>query len=465
VRAKVRPGFAEPSEPLTSSPGMRLAHVAPTYAPCIGGSERLLQAVSERLVARGNAVTVLTLNCATQRDLYTERGAGLPARETINGVAVIRVAPGGSTLGRLARRWTRFPGGWRTTGWFLGPEFPFQLGPPSGTGLVGPLLRLNPQVISSINWHFGVCYWAWLAARLSRRPHVAVPVLHIDRDWAARPIYRRMLGRCASAIVGTEAEAEFVRARGARRVIVAGAGVDPARFEHKDGAGIRRRHGLGEAPVVAFVGRQDELKGVPLLLDAMRLVWSRYPDARLLLAGPAAHRDQAVRGKLSGLPESERQRVVVLDDFPDEEGSSVLDACDVLALPSVEESFGLVLLEAWMCGKPVVAADIATSRCVVDQGSDGWLVRPFDVEDLAGRILELLANPELRAEFGRRGREKVLARYTWERVTDAWEAAYRQVLNLNRGGPPEPPGLVRPPEPERADMPGPSPTAQAKPTR
>ena len=60
---------------------MHIVHVSPSYAPCVGGAERLLQNVSERLVDRGHSVTVLTFDCATMRDFNSPRGAGLPRRE------------------------------------------------------------------------------------------------------------------------------------------------------------------------------------------------------------------------------------------------------------------------------------------------------------------------------------------------------------------------------------------------
>ena len=108
---------------------------------------------------------------------------------------------------------------------------------------------------------------------------------------------------------------------------------------------------------------------------------------------------------------------------------ALLDACDVLALPSVEESFGLVMIEAWACKKPVIGADIASTRCIIEPGVDGLTVKPFDAADLAAKLLELITDPEKRASFGERGQRKVLARYTWDRVTDAWETAFRRAAN------------------------------------
>ena len=188
----------------------------------------------------------------------------------------------------------------------------------------------------------------------------------------------------------------------------------------------RARHGIGDRPVVGFVGRQDTLKGVPTLIEAMHTVWRHVPNAMLLMAGQRAHREPAVTKMLAELCAADRAKVVLIDDFADEDGPSIMDACDLLALPSVEESFGLVMIEAWMCGKPVIGGDIASTRCIIEPGVDGWTATPFDSANLAAKILDLLADPAKRAQFGQRGRAKVLSRYTWDRVTDAWEATFQK---------------------------------------
>jgi glycosyltransferase involved in cell wall biosynthesis len=63
---------------------------------------------------------------------------------------------------------------------------------------------------------------------------------------------------------------------------------------------------------------------------------------------------------------------------------------------------------------------------------DGWLVKPFDAVELAAKILDLFADPQKRAMFGERGRAKVLARYTWDRVTDAWATTFQKVVSTVR---------------------------------
>ena len=406
---------------------MRIVQVSPAYAPLVGGAERLLQAVSERLVARGHDVTILTFDCATQRDFSSAIGAGLPPREMLNGVRIIRVKPVQARLNRLHKWWLRQRGGWRTTQWIVGKDL-WPLGLPSGIGTLLPLARLPADVVTSVNWHFGVSFWTCLPRPLQLAPRVAIPILHIAREWAQNETYSRMLRDCDAAIVCTAAEGEFVRARGGTRVVVAGAGVEPRRFEQRDGTRIRALHGIGARPVVGFVGRQDMYKGVPTLIRAMHTVWRHVQGAVLLLAGQRAHRDSTVEGMLDSLSATDRQNVVLIDDFADKDAASIMDACDLLALPSVEESFGLVMIEAWMCGKPVIGADIPSTRCIIEHGVDGFMVKPSDSDDLAARILELLGDPATRELFGQRGRAKTLARYTWDRVTDAWEETFREVL-------------------------------------
>jgi len=399
---------------------LRILHVSPSYAPLVGGAERLLQSVSERLVARGHEVTVVTFDCATQLDFWSSKPAGLPRRETLNGVQVVRLPTAPGRLQQMFEWWLQRRGGWRTAGWIIGMD-DWPLIGPSGINMLLPISTRPADVVTAVNWCFSAAYWACLPPALRRVPRVAVPILHIERDWAFNPLHLRMLRNCDASIVFTDVEREFVEARGGRSVAVAGAGADPARFEQRDGARVRAEYGIGNRPVVGFVGRQEKFKGAATLIEAMRIVWREMPNAMLLMAGQRAHRDAAVSQELAGLSDGERANIVLIDDFTDADGPSIMDACDIVALPSVEESFGIVFVEAWMCGKPIIGGDIAATRCIIDHGVDGLVATPFDATDLSRKILDLLADPAKRARFGARGREKALARYTWERVTDVWE--------------------------------------------
>jgi glycosyltransferase involved in cell wall biosynthesis len=285
------------------------------------------------------------------------------------------------------------------------------------------------DVVISVNWIWPAAYAAHLARRMRRFPLLSLPIFHIARRWTQEPVYPPMLAACDAVMTLTSAEQRFVEGRGARRAEVVGAGVEPARFTPRNGAAVRAAHGMENSPVVGFVGRQDPLKGVSTLIDAMRLVWVAVPNAMLLLAGQRAHRSAGVDARLEALPPEWQRRVVQLDDFSDDQGPSILDACDVIAMPSVEESFGLVYLEAWMCRKPVVGARIPSTECVIQEGVDGLLSEPMDSSDLARCLLELLSDPARCRRMGEQGHAKTLSVHTWDAVVDRWEAVVNSVVN------------------------------------
>lgn len=409
---------------------MRILHVSPSYAPCIGGAETLLQNVSERLVARGHHVTVFTVNAATQSDFVSRVGASLPEEEVINGVLVRRFSPHGGSWEQLIVAWQGLKGGYRSTNLLFSAEGLEMLTRrhPRPLAMIPSILRSDADIVASINWHFPSAYYVHLARRLKRFRLVGVPLFHTNALWAQSSLYRRMLAPCDAVIVGTNHEKEFVDGLAKKRVEVAGLGVEPARFVNRKGATIRERYDLMQSPIVGFVGRQDESKGVVVLLEAMSRVWQWNPDTVLILAGPRAHRSQKVAGAIEALSPPNRRRVVLIDDFADQEGPSIFDACDVFVLPSVEESFGIVYLEAWMCQKPVVGARAGSTPCVIDDGVDGLMARPQDAEELAGQIMDLLSDRDKRDRMGRMGYAKTLALYTWDIVTDKWEKLYLDLI-------------------------------------
>jgi len=234
------------------------------------------------------------------------------------------------------------------------------------------------------------------------------------------------LRRAAAVVAQTPRELRFLRSCGVdeARLHLVGAGVDPATVTGGDGAAFRARHRI-DGPIVACIGAMAHDKGTPHVVAALQRLWREGSDATLVLAGPALAHFTRFH---AGLPEADRARCRLLGFIDEEEKRDLLAAATVFALPSRTDSFGIVYLEAWCCGLPVIGAHAGGVPDVIADGEDGLLVPFGDVPALATALRTLLADPTLARTFGARGREKVLAGLTWDHVFAAFARIYDDLL-------------------------------------
>jgi glycosyltransferase involved in cell wall biosynthesis len=122
----------------------------------------------------------------------------------------------------------------------------------------------------------------------------------------------------------------------------------------------------------------------------------------------------------------------MLDFVSEEEKLDLLDACDLLVLPSRSDSFGIVLLEAWFYGKPVVGARAGGIPGLVRDGVDGLLVPFGDETELALSIQKLLLDSEYAGKLGAAGRERVLSEFTWDNKYQLVKAVYEELTGTRK---------------------------------
>jgi L-malate glycosyltransferase len=176
------------------------------------------------------------------------------------------------------------------------------------------------------------------------------------------------------------------------------------------------------APIVGNVAALVPHKGQRHLIEAAALVVRQVPDARFVIAGQGELRESLERQ----IKEHHLEKHVLLAGFrPDV--LSVHKAFDLFVMSSVTEGLGTSLLDAMACGKAIVATQTGGIPEVVADGETGILVPPRDHQAMATAIVTLLTNGDLRARMGRAGHQRVLHRFTAERMVQQTLRLYERV--------------------------------------
>lgn len=232
--------------------------------------------------------------------------------------------------------------------------------------------------------------------------------------------------RTAAIITNSAAVKEVLERRGvpARKIRVVYNGVtlpDPAALRRRLPE-LRSELGLAQGPVVGTVGSGRPDKGFQFLVEAAPAILARFPGTRFVLVGGGTERFVS---RLQDLGIAER----FLLPGHRTDAATVMGLFDLFVLPSVDmESCPNVVLEAMGVGLPVVGSDVGGVAELVQDGITGRLIPRGQPPALAEAVVSLLAAPDEAVAMGRRGRERALAEFTWERKKDRTLSVYREVL-------------------------------------
>lgn len=244
-----------------------------------------------------------------------------------------------------------------------------------------------------------------------------VSELHPWRNRAIRGISRFVAKRadrvrCISRGVVRSAESHGIRPE---RLVFLPSRVDVGVFsrerQREAGIEVRRRFGLDGRPVILFLGNLIVHKGLSYLLRAMAGLGQDHPEARLLLVG-SGPREAELRAEAQQLGIADRVIFAGRAGYADIPG--FLAACDLLALPSLNEGLPRVVLEAMAMEVPVVASRVGGVPEIVDDGETGLLVPAQDADALETALRRLLDEPGLRRDMGGRGRERIRGEFEYE---------------------------------------------------
>ena len=388
---------------------MHILILPASYPPVLGGLQTVAHTLAQHALERGHSVHVVT-------NRYPR---SLPPREMLDGVPVERLLFLWPRLGYLRRR----RGDLFLASWYHGP---FTL-----LRLAARMRSFHPDVV---NVHFPDAqtpYVLWLRRHFRFRLVVSLhgdEVLRWTKDGRRATGDDRGLGRLRAILQEADAvtacsgwllgKAEVLEPSVARKGHVIHNGVDLERFEDR----TPYRH---PRPYFLAYGRLTYKKGFDMLLDAFAQVQSLAQDVDLILAG-AGEEEEALQRQAQRLGLAER--VYFFGRATPEEVVHLLNGCRFVVVPSREEPFGIVALEALAAGKPVLATRVGGLPEVVEErrptgdegrtmdgaGCDTLLVEPT-VEGLAEGLRAYLRRLDKMPGWGEMNRQRA-AQFTWEQV-------------------------------------------------
>lgn len=385
---------------------VNITHVVPYMHPNAGGPPVVVDRLCSRLAARGHRVRVITT------DAFAENEAGWERHYTNGGYELdVHHATGSS----------------------------FAYSPTLSKAIRTAVVESDLVNLHTV-WTYPTLRAAW-TCRKRGVPYVVMPHGMLDpnsvrRKRAKKWVYAKLIEgpnlRRAAGLMYTHPEEERL-ARETVSGLPRGWIVPLAADESPAGRGqlaeefFAQHRNLSGTKVILFLGRLHPKKGLDLLIPAFAGIARRRPDARLVLVGPGDG------GYVDGLKARVTEcgvgdRVSFLGPLAGRQKWAALAAATVFALPSYQENFAITVVEAMSVGTPVLLSNRVNIWPEVEKANAG-LVSELDTDRIVDNLHEIIGNAEFAERLGNNGRQLVQKAYSWDRMADAAEIAYRGVFS------------------------------------
>jgi glycosyltransferase involved in cell wall biosynthesis len=205
-------------------------------------------------------------------------------------------------------------------------------------------------------------------------------------------------------------------------------GVDVTKYAPgNDGARARNHFQIGDRPIVLFLGHIRPRKGPQILLESIPALVKAVPNVLVVFVGPDFGILQQLKKRAAAL--GIEQNVLFTPPLPDDLVVSLYAACDAFSFPTCTaiECFGLSMVQAMACAKPVVGSRIDGIPEVIVDGETGYLVQPGNEEELSERLIQLMQDEHLRKRMGVAGRKRVEERFDQSKQVCELENLYHEV--------------------------------------
>jgi len=379
--------------------------------PQLGGASVNEIYVSKELVRRGHDVTLFTSDIAPAR--YALKLRQTACEEFIEGVRIIRSKALANIGGDMP----------------IMPNLPMQMWNENAdiihaheyynyTSIVASLIAKKNGIPFSFTQerYYPIRRKAWRIPFRLLEASVCKPVIEFSKG--------------ATAFT-TDAK-KFLVKRGypAEKIEVIPMGVDIERFKPSKSEWLRHLLGIDKELIVLSVARLHYSKGLGYFIQAMKYVKSRLGNVKGVIVGRGP--DERYLKSLIRSLKLDDTVFLVTEHVDHNQMAEVYNSCDIFILLSQYEPFGMALLEAMACGKPVIVSDTGGLRDVVRDGIDGFKVQlnrsEDDVQTVVEVMMKLLTDEVLRGRGGEAARKRVETAYDWEHIAKRYEQFYEELV-------------------------------------
>ena len=428
---------------------MKIAYVIPQYLPSTSGDVRETHKLARYAVEKGDTVTVYTTDAGSEDAVSSNRGVILKERsQIIDGIKVLRYPiqtrflskfkflvdrerqlKNTQEIGQFIRGMSS-ASGFKKSGLDNLRSLVMTLRPPLSIGLYKSLLEARDyDIYHAVGISLSNALYAYQASLKNGIPLVIKPAFHPADKLYYNPANIKILKHAYAIIANTGAETEIFGKFGidTAKIKVIGCGVDLDAYSNVNLAEVQKIRSACRFHDydlnILFISRLQKEKGLFNVIDAVIELNGTGRKIQALIAGA----DFATNSLLIKQAAAKYSFIKYLGRIPEETKINLLHACDALVVPSIVDSFGIVYIEAWACKKPVIGADIPSTRSLISYGEDGFYVEYGDKKDLTDKIAYLANNYENRVSMGKCGYEKVQEKYTDRKIFDNTYQIYAEL--------------------------------------
>ncbi|MFX1519427.1 MAG: glycosyltransferase family 4 protein [Promethearchaeota archaeon] len=374
---------------------MKILFLVHRYPPSTGGTQTLAYNLATMFKKKGHSVMV-----------YTSTHPDRPVFEVKDGISIRRFTLRSSLLARFLKH----------------PRY------------ITP--KMIPYLFSSdlnnvdLIHGFGYCTFQSLLTILTRKlrkiPCILTPQYHpwgtIYANTAGIKVINsanKIIAQCKSEFT---ALSQFVKKS---KIQIIPTGINSSQFLHLPENNLKEHFDIQDEKVILSVGKLAGHKGTDILIKAISLLNQRFKTRIKLLLVGTGQREAAYEALVNRLG---IQKAVLFMGRVD--STTLLEAyasADVFVFPSLHESFGIALIEAAACGKPIVSTRVGVASDIIKESKTGFFCKYSDPHDLARKILRVIGNDSI-TENAKKYRKSVLVKFDWSNVITKMEETYLEIL-------------------------------------